>query len=737
MKRLLPVLLAILLTSTATLAQESPFSLKDGLIRLDTAGYAVTFRESDGSIAYIHDKRADGIISQGQSDLWSATLDNDDAVEAGAFRYEIGDSLLLHYGDDVTITVSPLDDAAFTMQARVSNPNERAIDLFRFPDNLFFPSASQDALLPMMPGALLNAEFFASDTTYVNQYPGVMFADYLALRAAEGKLALYSQRGELVQPVYLGFDNASDFNATIVHNYKTWIAGGETWTSPVLVVRVGQDYPETIAAFRAENGIDGYKSLDEKLGDDAPQYFAAPMYKLDLNVLKLTFDELQSVVIERLNVPGIVHFVTFQVGGHDNNYPDFIPPDPKWGTTEEFAALVAQVHERGGLAIPYTNFSWWDNNSSVLAHLPADVTLPSVIVTDSHGLPAFESYGPRSGFVVDLNNAFVQGKIAEQHDLLLNTVGMDGIFEDQFGARNAPYDFNPAALEHYDPATGYYAGVLGHMRAHAPSNLMMEVGIDVLADDAIGFWGSNYLWDVLGFRSTAAYTSYYPMAGMLLRDKVLFYQHNLASQTWTKDKDMLRWNLAQGYGLSSAFFDETIPALNMDNPWLNLIGVFQKYALAHYADELVQSYEDLGEGVTRTSFASYTIDANWNAEQPYTIDAYTLPPGGVVTRANDGTVVAGVFSAYNDQPLSEGDHYLIEVVHLDEILVFQPVGADTPLSIALPDWESFTVEAYHYDSSLIAPVEATDDGDYARFTYTGSVGGEQVGYYRIAPITTP
>jgi hypothetical protein len=221
------------------------------------------------------------------------------------------------------------------------------------------------------------------------------------------------------------------------------------------------------------------------------------------------------------------------------------------------------------------------------------------------------------------------------------------------------------------------------------------------------------------------------MAGMMLRDKVLLYQHNLASQTWTKDKDMLRWNLAQGYGLSNAFFDETIPALNMDNPWLDLIGVFQKYALANYADELVQRYEDLGEGVTRTSFASYSVIANWNAEQPATVGAHTLPPGGVVTLANDGSVTAGVFSAYNGEPLSDGDHYLIEVKRLNEILIFQPVGSDTPLSIPLPDSGSATVEAYRYDGSLIAPASAQISGGNLQFTYARSLGGATVGYYRI------
>jgi hypothetical protein len=44
-----------------------------------------------------------------------------------------------------------------------------------------------------------------------------------------------------------------------------------------------------------------------------------------------------------------------------------------------------------------------------------------------------------------------------------------------------------------------------------------------------------------------------------------------------------------------------------------------------------------------------------------------------------------------------------------------------------------SVEAYRYDGSLIAPVEATLDDGALVFTYAAATQGEQVGYYRIAP----
>lgn len=62
------------------------------------------------------------------------------------------------------------------------------------------------------------------------------------------------------------------------------------------------------------------------------------------------------------------------------------------------------------------------------------------------------------------------------------------------------------------------------------------------------------------------YTEYYPLAGMLFRDKVLLYQHDLAAETMTDNKDMLRWNAAMGYNLSGDLYT------GVNNPWLAVIG---------------------------------------------------------------------------------------------------------------------------------------------------------------------
>jgi hypothetical protein len=171
----------------------------------------------------------------------------------------------------------------------------------------------------------------------------------------------------------------------------------------------------------------------------------------------------------------------------------------------------------------------------------------------------------------------------------------------------------------------------------------------------------------------------------------------------------------------------------MNNPWLDVTGVFQKYVLSNYADELVTQFAHIDSDITQTTFPSYTVYSNWNANQSYVIGKNTLAPAGVMTVANDGSVTAGVFTSYNQQALSDGDHYIIEVRSTDGIKVFQPLGADTPLQV---DGHSLatkvTVTAHRYDGTSIGTVEHTDIDGNITFTYRSNLDGQQVGYYEIS-----
>lgn len=714
---------------------------RDGLLVLSNSDYEIAFDASHGGISYLKDKKAEGNLTLGNREgaLWWAIMNDDSSVGSAKttdFTYDWNrkkGELTFHYGGDVQVDIKAKfgDDRRIYMNASLSNGSELTIKSFRFPYELKVEGDSvKDAMLPMLPGAKLRDAFFKESNSFSDQYPGVMFASYLAMRTDAGNVAMYDIGGAVTPLTEIGYRNQINDpgKTSFVHNYRTWIESKAEWKSPDVVLEIGGDYPSSIASYRKLNAIDKYRTLDDKLGEDADAYFRLPLYKTDISAIKdASWSNLTANFIDKMNYGGIIHLVGFQTGGHDENYPDFIPPDPKWGSTATFEQFVERAKDKGNRIVPYTNMSWWGKSSPTFANLPAGTTLESLVVQKENKTIASESYGMHEGYVVNPGDPFFLKRTGEEHDKLINVAGFDGVFEDQWGIRNSPYVYNDARPAGTDPSTAYFAGVRQYFDA-LKHNVYIEDGTDVLADDSIGFMGATYLWDLLGYRkNTAIYTDYYPLAGMLFRDKVMQYQHNLAGETMTDDQDMLRWNVAMGYNLSADFYN------GVSSPWVDATGVFQKFALSRYADSLVQGFEQVATTVTRTDFGTHQVTANWDTKQTYALDAETtLSAGGFDIVAEDGTVRAGNYSRYNGLDLDRGDHDLVELRGEDSIRIYQPIGSDTTLKIKKGDeWPFASVVAYEADGTKIAELRVKAEGDYAIFDYVGAIKDQKVAYVEL------
>jgi hypothetical protein len=736
----------LILLAAAYVIVYSPFSAKasfkdkNGLLIVGRGQYEIAFRSDNGAIAYLKNKDSGADIALGNREnaLWWAFLQDDSSTngqKADDFSYDWNSrksELSLHYGGEVMVDVIARFDNGnrITLNAEVDNRTDKAIKSFRFPYELKVNSADvKDGLLPMLPGAKLRDTFFKESNSFQDQYPGVMFAAYLGLRTTGGNLAMYDLHGDVIATTDLGFKSQVDDagKTGIVHNYKTWIEAKKRWSSPSVVLEIG-DYETTAASYREQNNIDEYRSLADKLDKEKQTYFELPFYKTDISAIKDGgWSNLTKNYLDKMNYNGVVHLVGFQKGGHDENYPDFYPPDPAWGGEPAFLAFMKAAKDKGNRVVPYTNMSWWGNHSPTLAKLPSGTTMEDLVVLKDNNAIMKEDYGSHSGYVVNTGHPFFLQRTAEEHKKLTKEAGFDGIFEDQWGIRNSPYVFNKAIPEGTDPSTAYFQGVrdyidsLGH-------NMYMEDGTDVLADDAVGFMGSTYLWDQLGYRkNTSSYTDYYPLSGMLLRDKVMQYHHDLAAETMTDDQDMLRWNLAMGYHLSADFFN------GVGNPWVDTVGVFQKFVLSQYADSLVESFEQVTPNVTRTDFGLYAVTANWSKDEPYALDGdVSLAPGGYDVTADDGNRRAGNYARLNGLDLDAGNHNLVEVREENTVRVYQPIGSDTTLKIRKGNkWPYATAVAYQANGTKIADLPVKDEGEYAIFDYVALIKERKVAYVEL------
>ncbi|NBD23805.1 hypothetical protein GT019_07975 [Paenibacillus sp. T1] len=558
-----------------------------------------------------------------------------------------------------------------------------------------------------------------------------MFASYAALRTKNGNLALYDLAGKQVATTRLGFKSQTDDagKSAFVHEYSTWTAAGGKWQSPAVMLEIGGDYPDSIGSYSSLNGIDEYRSLDDKLGAEKAHAAELPLYKLDVAALgDETWPSLAADYVDALPYSGIVHLVGFQTGGHDENYPDFMPPDDRWGGMDAFKAFIEHAKTKGNQVVPYTNFSWWGVHSPTLAKLPDGTKLADIVVKHQNGELLREDYGEHGGYVMDPNHPFVMSRIAKEHERLLEA-GVDGIFEDQWGIRDAPFMGNVTGAPNSDPWTAYFQGVRSYF-ATLNTRMYTEDGIDVLANDSIGFMGTNYLWDLLGYRkNTASYTDYYPLAGMLFRDKVLLFQHDLAAETMTDNMDLLRWNAAMGYNLSGDLYT------GVNNPWIGVIGVFQKYVLASYADAVVKSYDAIDATTTRTEFGTHTVIANWDTEKPYSMDDQTtLSGGGFDIRSHDGDVRAGSYVRYNGFDLDPGEHLLAEVRGKKDIRVYQPLGADTTLRVkTMKGWKHAAAAAYAADGAKIADIPVREQDDWLQVDFIANLSGKRAAYVALTP----
>ncbi|WP_239617603.1 discoidin domain-containing protein [Cohnella mopanensis] len=719
---------------------KASFKEKEGLLVVGRGDYEIAFRADNGAIAYVKNKDSANNIALGNREnaLWWAFLQDDSSTngkKAEAFSYDWNarkGELRLHYGGQVKVDVIARfeDGKRITLNAEVDNQSDKAIKSFRFPYELKVNSADvKDGLLPMLPGAKLRDTFFKESNSFQDQYPGVMFASYLGLRTTGGNMAIYDLTGDIVAMTDIGFKSQVDDagKTGIVHNYKTWIDPKKRWSSPSIVLEIG-DYEATAASYRELNNIDEYRSLSDKLGKEKQSYFEMPFYKTDISAIKDgSWSKLTRDFVDKMNYNGVVHLVGFQKGGHDENYPDFYPPDPAWGGEPAFLAFMQAAKDKGNRVVPYTNMSWWGNHSPTLAKLPSGTTMEDLIVTKENNAIMKEDYGSHSGYVVNTGHPFFQQRTAEEHKKLTEQAGFDGIFEDQWGIRNSPYVFNKTIPEGTDPSTAYFQGVRKYFDS-LDHNMYMEDGTDVLADDAVGFMGSTYLWDQLGYRkNTASYTDYYPLSGMILRDKVMQYHHDLAAETMTDDQDMLRWNLAMGYNLSADFFN------GVGNPWIDAVGVFQKYVLSQYVDSLVESFEQVTPNVTRTDFGNYAVTANWSKDEDYALDGdVSLAPGGYDVKADDGNRRAGNYSRLNGLDLDAGAHHLVEVRDENSVRVYQPIGSDTTLKIRKgKDWPHVAAIAYQANGTKIAELPVKDEGQYAIFDYVALIKEQKVGYVEL------
>lgn len=718
--------------------------------------YELGLRKSNGSIAYLTDKTGGGNVTLGSryECLWGAVFVDEgafvggcgfDAAGADRFSYSWSaatQTLTLTYTPQpggsqrvaAQVTLKPSAGRHLDLRVRLDNGRGFTMDQVLFPcDPVFAEAELHAALLPFLPGVMLTPQFFAENRTFGTRYPGYggTFADLIWLEGDGGRLALYTlQAGGSIPYLDLGFYHDEDYvadTAVLMHTYHVHVPNGSAYTTPWVRLRVGDTAMEAIQAYRADNGIAAYPSLRAKLGTRYEQLAAAPSYKADVQQIGRPFSAY-GPLLQRIPAPGILHLMAFQPGGFPANHPDLLPPAAAWGSTADMAEMVRQAQARGLLVMPYTDPTWWDAQSPTIINLPPPLTPRDVAVQDRNGNPLVEPHDSRQGYVVSPYPAFVRNRLERLVREMTVDIPSDLLYEHGVGWVAWWPDYNPASSS----PMAYMDGWLAHTRTYRDKRLMTSAGYDRLAETAVGFHGSVLLNQVLGQTDEwwgAGGWQPYPLATALARDKVLFYQNDLAPETFTTRKGILRWNLAMGYMLS---YDVVASGYGggLDSEWLDVVSAFQRWVLATYADQRVTGFTWEDElGLTRTDFETCRVHANWSTRWSFVLDPHVIPPEGVLVTCDNGNLTAGVFKGYGGTTLTPGDHYLIETRGTWGTIVRQPLGPDTDLTVArLPEWGAAggPRQAYAINAAgqIIGSKPVTVSASGLTFRWARTVGGQ-------------
>jgi hypothetical protein len=630
--------------------------------------YRLTLSKENGELLELYDRRAGERVLLGENGcLWSAKQLSGVAVGGCAFdrtsenRFTFGwspatSTLTLSYGGegsdagvDATLTLVAHNDS-FDLRLGVESQLDLPVSTVLFPADLYGNAAEIDSgyMPTFLPGVRLLPGFFKGPHRSVETYPSRWaFADFVAADFAKAHFALYTANPAPapLAPVDIGFLRNADpapcsgDRFCITHVFQTWVQRGDTWTSPTVTMRVGGSIEKSLAAYRKDNGIDAYPSLRAKLGDRLDVLSRAPLIKADLWKGLPEFRQWPGY-LQRLPSPVLIHPVSFQPGGFDEAYPDFLPPDPRWGSSDDLDFVMKEAHALGDMVMPYLNVSWWDTTSPTVQSLPASTQPEDIAVQTRAGAAVREQFGVHDGYVVSPHAPAVRSRIARLMEEWHTQVPADCLFFDQLGARPWRRDFNPAA----PTPIAYYDGWLSLFAPYGDRCVMAEDGWDRLARTFTGFHGSvlqmsrQFEWP--NDRWGEGNWEPYPIAGWLLHDKVLMYQHDLYDGTWTADAEVLTFNAAFGFVCSFEWDGDTD---SLDSPWLTLAGQVQRTLGPYYAGKAMTSYRRLAPGVTESVFeGGFSVVANWNAG-PVDVGGRTIAPLGFLARTADGTVLAATF----------------------------------------------------------------------------------------------
>ncbi len=728
------------------------------------ADFEIGFNADNGALAYVQNVVTGEILSTGNLNdtLWQLVFLDEETLptlsarqfsaqsETHNFSFNAAPFQLIYtYNEagrqlEMVIDVVALDAQRFDLKASLLNQTGFAIRTVELPYKLMFQQSMLDrVLLPIQEGLVLLPEFYAENRATTLARPP-LFADVLAYEGATGDLAVYMVQDSLYQADLLpghpagtpmfqpnnlstgGIDDDAYFQFDMV----TYIPTDTRWDAGTLRFSIDRDFRQVAQDYRIDNGIDQFPSLEAKLAasgtyDALAQspILAVEMYK-SVEWQKVAEGEAWTTIREdwlnRLPDVGVIHLTHWQKGrdwydleneNHkvEDDHPEALPIWwERYGSEEDFNALLAELAARDVLTMPFTNWSVWNTYDPETLAIP-DLAETPAATTKLRGTDY--PYIEYKGYVVKPWAADVQDRNTRMFTTYTDTYPQDLMFVDMTAERSWRYirmDDNTTIS-----AAAYTQAVINeNLRLSQQKPLFTEGVFDQLGGSITGyaqthqqkFW--NQILAHLGQQHQHWAT--YPFAADVLHDKVAFYQHDLNLEIWPAESRAL----ATYYALSGYnYIIDVTKHLDEDEATIWALDAIQKSVNARTFGQPLLTVETLADdyAIRRTTWGAENnpleIVANFDVDQTaesYLVDGYSIAPDGFLARTLDGKTTAGIFAGqFNGVPLADGVHWITVEQTPAVITIKHPIGTDTPLQLTRP-------AAWVDDAAITMTIELAD-----------------------------
>ena len=575
---------------------------------------------------------------------------------------------------------------------------------------------------------LVPVRFYQYGTTYPPA-----FADFLHGESSAGQAAVYGVQPRTWEP----WQGAKDPQALFVpgrlgcggdehggwceRSFGTHVAAGTTWQSPVVRLVAGRSAADELRTYCQVNGIT--RRLEDKMPADV-------LGRFKNSVLVYYAGNCQDKLaqLSRLPVPTQVHFADYLHGGFDKQYPDHLPPQPEFGTPEQFREFFEQGHRLGHLLMPYTNPTWWcDGPKGPTFAQHGDGPL----LTKLDGKVAHEEYSHNEGYTVCHWHPAVQAANRRTVEQFSRDYPCDILFQDQCGARGWQYDTNPAS-----PAVAAYTEGLLSMVAEdcRRKPLSTESGWDGVVNFESQLCGMSWslvpteggpTWRrLLKSQYAPATWEIFPVAQYIAHDKTAMLHHDLGQ--FVTNRETLAWTLGLGFSLS---YRIPASALTQDGPrqWLLWLDRLQKSVCARYVGQPLSDFSHMrgaapavdDDGLLRARYDDLQVVANLSP-RPRTLQQTQLAPWGFAATA-PGLVAANLQTLgghdFGDEGVSfvtQGDATRAEVwVYArpgERVAVLTPAALPEPVALYL---------------DATTPVQTVGNGRVWQFALPALAGAER------------